>query len=520
MTLIRGLEEMLKSLDAIVKKYQGLARRERRIWNQLRLATEDLNGIRGKLAFHINAINAFTASLSRDTLAQIERVLLEVVDEVRQGRRPPSIASLDESENQSVWKELEAELAEDGIYKSDVARHKIAIRLFLQGRLGDSATDTMSLDEVASLVESSNEREDSNSLMQRLSAVNPSSTGLSRIPTASSIDKASLITADSEQYESAVEEIPGKTDLTASTTVPRVTFASFTRVPDVSRQVPEDVVGIDKRLQQLTYGKPTTPSIYRYRHSIDVSFLDVNAQEIQKGDKMVLIIDPYHSCGNPLVQRLAEAKMRVGVSKLAHAYMRSLLKTNNIVREQLDTVRSTGWMMQKQETNHVAIDALMKELLTSKRIEVPKWETYYLFKEFRFDDIIQFDHIIYINSPSVNSPSFRQYLEDNIQKIAALQTAQNMEDKKLARLCTYEFPSTIQIPESMSWRTSTVPEMFRNHQKLALDEVFGAVKRIILGFLEREYGLRRTSQGFEKITSRRPSRSSSLSLPDRRSQST
>lgn len=208
--------------------------------------------------------------------------------------------------------------------------------------------------------------------------------------------------------------------------------------------------------------------------------------------------------------------MRVSISKLAHAYMRSLLKTNDLVREQLDTVRSTGWMMHKsQATNHVTINRLMRELLTSKRIEVPKWETYCLLKNFRFQDIIQFDHIIYINSPS-----FRQYLEDNIQKIAKLQTAQSLEDQKLARLCRCEFPSTIQIPELMSRRPSTVPEMFRNHQKLALDEVFGAIKRIILDFLQREYGLRRTSQGFETIHSRRPSRSSSLSLPDRRSRST
>ena len=130
--MIRGLEEILKDLDTIVKKYQGLARREKRIWNQLRLATEHLDSIRGKLTFHINAINAFTASLSRDTLAQIERVLLEFVGEVREGRRPLSIASLDEDENTSVWKELEAELAEDGIYKSDVAKHKIAIRVFFR----------------------------------------------------------------------------------------------------------------------------------------------------------------------------------------------------------------------------------------------------------------------------------------------------------------------------------------------------------------------------------------------------
>ena len=215
-----------------------------------------------------------------------------------------------------------------------------------------------------------------------------------------------------------------------------------------------------------------------------------------------------------------EAKIRSGVSKLVHAYMRSLLKTNDLVREHLYTVRSTGWMMHNSHaTNLVTIDALMKELLTSKGIEVSRWETYYLLKDFRFQDILQFDHIIYINHPSFNSPPFRQYLEDNIQEIAALQTAQNPESQKLARLCGYEFPSTIRIPESMSQRPSTVPEMFRNHQKLALDEVFRAIKRIVLDFLEREYGLRKTSEGLEKLRSRPPSLSSSLSSPGRRSPS-
>lgn len=116
----------------------------------------------------------------------------------------------------------------------------------------------MSLDEVASLVESSNDRDDSNPLMERMSAINPSFTG-PRILTTSSIDDASLVTANSEQYEDAVEGFPGQADLDAPTSVPRVTFAASTKVSEVSRQVPEDVSGIDKRLQQLTYSNPITP---------------------------------------------------------------------------------------------------------------------------------------------------------------------------------------------------------------------------------------------------------------------
>ena len=142
-----------------------------------------------------------------------------------------------------------------------------------------------------------------------------------------------------------------------------------------------------------------------------------------------------------------------------------------------------------------------------------------MLEDFRFQDILRFNHIIHINLSSFNSPPFRQYLEDNIQEIAALQTAQSPENRKLATLCGYEFPSTIQIPESMSPRPSTVPEIFRNNQKLVLDEVFRAIKRIVLVFLEREYGLRKTSEGFETIHPRPPSRSSSLSSPSGRSQS-
>lgn len=107
MLLIKNLEEVLKELDEIIRRYQGPARRQRRIWNQFRLATENLDRIRSKLIFHVTAINAFTSSLSCGTLAQIETVLVELVSEVPQGRRQPSLASLHEANNDSVWGELE-----------------------------------------------------------------------------------------------------------------------------------------------------------------------------------------------------------------------------------------------------------------------------------------------------------------------------------------------------------------------------------------------------------------------------
>ena len=205
----------------------------------------------------------------------------------------------------------------------------------------------------------------------------------------------------------------------------------------------------------------------------------------------------------------------LGVSKIAHAYLRSLIKTSSIVRDLIDTVRSTGWETPASGgADTLVAETLIKELLVSKKVIAPKWSTYQMFAHFRFQDVLEFDHIIYFNSPG-----FHKYLEDNIQRIAALKSIEGMEDKKPARLTRCDLPSSVQIPELMSNANSAVPEFFRNRQKLALDEIFQTVQRCMLGFLEREYRLRKTKQGFEKIPSRSPSLSSSLPLLERRGDS-
>ena len=164
-TLVAGLCKALEELDGIIRKYNGLTRRERRIW-KLRLATKDLKGIREKLNYHLTAINAFTSGLSRGTLARVEDVLLELVQEVRAGQRPPSFGSIDQSEDITGWQELENELEQDGITAADVAEHKAAIRLFLVGRLRDRSSDEFSLSDVASFVETGGSR---NSIDETLS---------------------------------------------------------------------------------------------------------------------------------------------------------------------------------------------------------------------------------------------------------------------------------------------------------------------------------------------------------------
>ena len=289
--MIKNLEQVLNQLDTLVNKFQRLGRRERRIWNQLKLSNEDLDKVRGKLTFHVNAINTFMASLSRSALARIEMVVIDLARDVREGRRPPSIDAQDES----GWKELESELAEDGISGTDAAQHKTAIKVFLRNLLIDNAADTMSLDEVVSIVESETDKEDWET---RISGLRISSRVPSRVPTMSSIDKASFVSNDSEQYQSAREEL-SEENLPA----PHVSFAAFTKFPNQSKGQQYPTLGIDKRLQQLPLDDTSSRSIYSYRHSLDASIVgDTDKKQGTLGTNiplkpsdMVLIIDPHHT---------------------------------------------------------------------------------------------------------------------------------------------------------------------------------------------------------------------------------
>ena len=280
---IQNLEIVLEELDGIVKKYQGLARREKRIWNQLRLATEDLDQIRVKLAFHMTAINTFCESLSRGKLVQIESILLELVKEVQQGRRRPSLASIAEEHDTSGWRELELELAEDGISAADVSEHKAAIRVFLLGRLANPPTENLSLMEVASSVESGKDKD--------------SPQGPSRAPT----------TSTTETYHTALEQNAETSQSVSTSFGPRVSFSPFIRLPDESPDVIEDTSEPYERLHKSIAGNIGSVGKRRHRHSFGETLLGAGlitsligggltgTQQGKKAD-LILIIDPNHSC--------------------------------------------------------------------------------------------------------------------------------------------------------------------------------------------------------------------------------
>lgn len=277
MSLVTGLRKALEEFDKIILKYQSLTRRERRIWDQLKLAAEDLSGIREKLIYHLTAINVFTDSLRRGTLSRIEAVLLELVEEVREGRRPPTLVSIDHLQDTSGWKELELELAEDGITGADVAEHKAAIRVFLLGRLKDSNTDNLSFYDVASAIESGDNRA---SLARALSDLSVTS-------------EQQSITSQNESFQTAREDLEQESDLIPAASELRISFAPFTRIPPENPPDTSITSGSAKRFGPLNLAKSTSRNISRYRRSVDYGR---NHDLLGPKPEMVLIIDPVHSC--------------------------------------------------------------------------------------------------------------------------------------------------------------------------------------------------------------------------------
>lgn len=98
----------------------------------MKFATEDLADLRSRLQRHITGINLFISSLSAGSLGRIEGLLEELVQDIKAGRKEPSIVSTYEDNDELAWDELERELIGDGITREDVKQHKEEIRDYLR----------------------------------------------------------------------------------------------------------------------------------------------------------------------------------------------------------------------------------------------------------------------------------------------------------------------------------------------------------------------------------------------------
>ncbi|KAI4163651.1 MAG: hypothetical protein LQ342_002685 [Letrouitia transgressa] len=146
MEIIGELRTELEGVDKILAQY----RQGKPIPNAFRMAKIDPKHLCADFGFYLTAITTFTDSLSRGALGRIETLLHKTVQEIREGRRA------DPRYNASARKELELELAKNGVSARDRARYGPAITAFLLGCL--SGTSYHSLRDIALPVKSHDQK--------------------------------------------------------------------------------------------------------------------------------------------------------------------------------------------------------------------------------------------------------------------------------------------------------------------------------------------------------------------------
>jgi hypothetical protein len=147
----------LKELEDLVTKYSSLGLTRQRTWDRIRFASKNIRDIRGRLTFYISNITFFMDSLaggalvqleglnseSRDTLVRIERILSDLVSEVKLGFKEPSLLSENEDDSDNVWDQLRHELECEGLSAQFIVQYKSSIQSFLKTLLQESGLEDL-----------------------------------------------------------------------------------------------------------------------------------------------------------------------------------------------------------------------------------------------------------------------------------------------------------------------------------------------------------------------------------------
>jgi hypothetical protein len=150
--LLKNLSTTLGQVDEIAKRYHSLGSDQKKTWDRVKFATNDLADLRSKIQIHVTSINLFVSSLSAGSLGRIESLLDDLVRNIKAGRKEPTILSTHEDTDELAWDELERELVGDGITRKDVEYYKVEIREYLKMLVDDNDDDDIRPDDSISMI--------------------------------------------------------------------------------------------------------------------------------------------------------------------------------------------------------------------------------------------------------------------------------------------------------------------------------------------------------------------------------
>lgn len=144
--ILRICRRILVAIDNLVTKYHSLGTDKERKWHLLRHG-HALDPLRRKLLLSVSNLNLFLNSLETTSLATIESLMEQLLQEVRAGRRTPSVLS-SVIDNAAVgWPQLKTELAGVGVPKADIEMFREPIQEWIREADEDGILEVTELSE-------------------------------------------------------------------------------------------------------------------------------------------------------------------------------------------------------------------------------------------------------------------------------------------------------------------------------------------------------------------------------------
>lgn len=144
--ILRICRRILDAIDNLVTKYHSLGTDKERKWHILRHGNA-LDPLRTKLLLAVSNLNLFLNTLETTSLARIESLMEKLLQEVRAGRRTPSVLS-SVIDNAAVgWPQLKTELVGVGVPKADIEMFREPIQEWIREADEDGILEETELSE-------------------------------------------------------------------------------------------------------------------------------------------------------------------------------------------------------------------------------------------------------------------------------------------------------------------------------------------------------------------------------------
>ena len=98
-TILYNISGVLKELQDLVARYHSLGRHQKKNWGRFVFAGKYIQRLRGKLVLYTSTIGLFMTSLSTRSLARKEHILEDLVKEIKEGNRDPTIVSVHDTDD-------------------------------------------------------------------------------------------------------------------------------------------------------------------------------------------------------------------------------------------------------------------------------------------------------------------------------------------------------------------------------------------------------------------------------------